>query len=91
MTIHEKLRWLLETANYAAVCRKAGIAQPTLCNILARGSTPGIDTALKLARALKVDVGWLIDDSRGWPPVRVESPAPPAPPVSQGAREPIAA
>jgi transcriptional regulator with XRE-family HTH domain len=87
MTIQEKLRWLLETSNRAAVCRKAGISQPTLCNLLTRGSTPGIDTALKLARTLNVDVGWLVDDSIGLPPRRIEPAAVPAPPV----REPVAA
>ncbi len=87
MTIHDKLRQLLETANYTAVCRKAEIPQTTLHNMLARSSTPGIDTALKIARALSVDPGWLIDDTRGWPPVRVETSAPPAPPT----REAVAA
>jgi transcriptional regulator with XRE-family HTH domain len=76
MTIHDKLARLLEIANRSAVCRKAGLSQPTLPNLLSRRSRPGVDTALKLARALGVDPGWLIDDSKGWPPIRVESAEP---------------
>jgi len=71
MTFHEKLRRLLEDMNRTKVARRAGILPTNINNYLRRESVPGIDAALKLARALGIDPGWLIDDSKGWPPVRV--------------------
>ncbi|HUO07065.1 MAG TPA: helix-turn-helix transcriptional regulator [Phycisphaerae bacterium] len=75
MTLHEKLERLTETANRSAVSRKAGLPATTLNSMLARHSMPTVDTIVKLARALEVDVAWLIDDQKMWPAVRTESPA----------------
>jgi hypothetical protein len=33
---------------------------------------PGVDAAVKLARALGVEPGWLVDDDQSWPPVPLE-------------------
>jgi plasmid maintenance system antidote protein VapI len=74
MTIHEKLERLTRLMNRKAVCEAAAIGPMTLGNILHRKSSVMAPTALALARVLGVDPGWLIDDSKGWPPVRVEEP-----------------
>jgi transcriptional regulator with XRE-family HTH domain len=84
MTIHEKLGRLLETANASAVSRKAGIHPGTLSSILNGKNRPMAGTALNLARALEVDLYWLLDDKLGWPPRRIES-------GERTALEPIAA
>ena len=73
MTIHEKLGRLLETANISAVGRKAGINPNTLAQILNGKNRPMAGTALNLARALEVDLYWLLDDKMDWPPRRIES------------------
>jgi transcriptional regulator with XRE-family HTH domain len=72
MGFHEKLRRLFKDMNMSAVCRRAGLKRVSVGNMLARESMPAVDTAAKLARALDVDPGWLIDDERNWPPVRTE-------------------
>lgn len=72
MTFREKLRRLTEDMHKAKVARRAGMGQPQFHEYL-QGVTPRIDTAARIARALHVDVGWLIDDAREWPPVRVET------------------
>lgn len=73
MTIHEKLERLLETQNLTKLCGKVdGLKPAAVANILTRKSVPKSDTALRLARALAVDPGWLIDDTQSWPPVRTE-------------------
>jgi transcriptional regulator with XRE-family HTH domain len=73
MNIHGKLRSLLKNMNKSAVCKSVNLSVATLEGIIGeRRSIPNANTALKLARALGVDPGWLIDDSKGWPPVRVE-------------------
>jgi len=58
----------------AGICRDAGLSESTLWRIIDAHHTPSTVVAAKLARALSVDPGWLIDDSKGWPPVRVEQP-----------------
>jgi transcriptional regulator with XRE-family HTH domain len=65
---HEKLRRLTLDHNRAAVCRRAGLSENSIHRILARKQTPRADVAARIARALGVDPGWLIDDNRGWPP-----------------------
>jgi len=70
MTFHEKISRLLVNMNRSAVSRASGVKLPTLQNYLVKRSLPNIDNAAKLARTLGVDPGWLIDDTRGWPPAR---------------------
>ena len=77
MTIHEKLSRLTKMCHKAAVATRAGLSPATLSSILTRKAGVSITSARSLARVLCVDVGWLIDDSRGWPPVRTDEPADP--------------
>jgi transcriptional regulator with XRE-family HTH domain len=70
MTIHEKLAKLTESYQRSAVCRRAGLHPTTLWRILKTGQMPTVEVVLSLARTLGIDPGWLIDDSRGWPPAR---------------------
>lgn len=79
MTFRQKLEALMSDRTKASVARKADIHPTALTSYLKRGITPGSDVAVRLARALGVDIGWLIDDRRDWPPVRVEEPVPPTP------------
>lgn len=72
MTFHEKLCRLGETMNKAAISRRAGLPPTAFSSYLAKPETvPRGDIALRFARALNVDLYWLLDDSRGWPPVWV--------------------
>ena len=82
MTITEKIKALMQDRRVNVVAARVGVHPITLTSY-SKGTIPGADVALKLARALGVDPGWLVDDSRGWPPVRVESSAPPAPPLGK--------
>jgi DNA-binding XRE family transcriptional regulator len=72
MSIREKLLRLTELHNKAAVAHKAGIHPETFRAILKGRFQPSRETAVALAHALGIDPGWLVDDSRSWPPVRVE-------------------
>jgi transcriptional regulator with XRE-family HTH domain len=72
MTIREKLQRLLDLHNTAAVARRAGIHPESLRSILKGRFQPSRETTVALADALKIDVGWLADDRRTWPPIRVE-------------------
>jgi transcriptional regulator with XRE-family HTH domain len=58
------------------VAEKAGISPTAMSNYLNRGSTPGVDSALRLARALGCSLEWLVDDSMDWdaPPSAKEIP-----------------
>lgn len=90
MTITEKIKALMQDRRINVIAKRVGV-HPITMTSYSKGAIPGADVALKLARALGVDPGWLVDDSRGWPPVRVESPTPPVSPAPQRAHEPIAA
>lgn len=70
-----KLRGLLLGQNIRAIARESGIPRTTLQGLLNSNRQPHASTVQRIARALHVDVGWLLDDSRRWPPV------PPTPPV----------
>jgi len=72
MSIQQKLSRLLELCNLSAVARKAHVSKFTILSLLSGRSKPKAETAAKLARALGVDAGWLIDDAQAWPPARVE-------------------
>jgi hypothetical protein len=81
MTIHEKIDRLTKLANRRAVSKAAGLGSSTLGTILRRKAGITTTTATALARVLGIEVGWLVDDSQGWPPVRKEA----------DAQEPVAA
>ncbi len=74
MTIHEKLDRLTRLHSRQAVSKAAGLYKGALTAILSRKSPISTQAAVGLARAMSVDVAWLIDDSKGWPPVRIEEP-----------------
>lgn len=66
----EKLRALVEASGRSrlSIARDAGLSEAAVSNYINAGHTPRADTALKLARALRVPVEWLIDDAQDWPP-----------------------
>jgi transcriptional regulator with XRE-family HTH domain len=74
MRFNEKLKKLLRRYKRKVIAAEAGIHQTTL-NALIRGNNPpSMNTASRLAEVLGVSVGWLIDDSMPWPPLRSASP-----------------
>jgi transcriptional regulator with XRE-family HTH domain len=74
MTFHEKLQRLTEDMHKTKVSRRAGLSPTAISVYIDKKYTPGIGIAVRIARALGVDPGWLIDDAREWPPVRMEHP-----------------
>jgi transcriptional regulator with XRE-family HTH domain len=84
MTINEKLKRLTRFMHKAAVCRAALVGENTLWRIIDRQQMPSASVAFRLAQALGVDVGWLLDDSASWPPVRLDEP--PCKPGTTGKR-----
>jgi plasmid maintenance system antidote protein VapI len=74
MTFAEKLARLTEDRLKTRVSRKAGLPPAAISDYIAKGNTPGADTALRLARVLGVSVEWLIDNDQEWPPVWADRP-----------------
>jgi transcriptional regulator with XRE-family HTH domain len=72
MTVKEKLIRLLRLHSKKAVAREAHISEETLRNILRGDSRPHPGTLRCVSHALGIDFGWLADDSKGWPPVRID-------------------
>ncbi len=70
MTTHKKLVRLTRFSNLAAVSKAAGLGRATLGRILRGESDISISTAISLAKVLDVDIGWLLDPSKKWPPAR---------------------
>jgi transcriptional regulator with XRE-family HTH domain len=54
-----------------AIAEVADLSPLTIMNIRDGKTMPTVETVRKLAAALGVDPGWMIDDSRGFPPKRV--------------------
>jgi len=73
MTIADKLKRLTEERIKSKVCRRAGLPAQTINAIIFKRYTPRADVALRLARALEVDVRWLIDDEQDFPAVPAAS------------------
>ena len=73
MKIAEKIERLTRVMRRNQLCREAGLPVTTISE-LTTGRTTSITTvkAVALARALGVDIGWFVDDSRDWPPVYVK-------------------
>lgn len=67
VTFREKLDRLIGEQSRASVGRDAGVAASVLTTYINRGSEPSAANALKLARSLKVDLAWLVDDDADWP------------------------
>ena len=72
MNLSEKLQALTEFHNKAKLARAADLAPGSLTSIILGNAVPSSDTIVNIARALGVDIGWLLSDETGWPPVRVE-------------------
>lgn len=68
MNFTEKLGRLTEDRSKAGVAAEAGLPATAISNYLNKKHIPAADTALKIARVLKVPLEWLVDDEQGWPP-----------------------
>jgi transcriptional regulator with XRE-family HTH domain len=71
MRIHEKLARLTKDLKKTMVCKRAGIPNNAISNYISKEQMPSADVAFRLAKALAVDVAWLVDDRQNWPPMRV--------------------
>ena len=85
MTTRQKLERLTKLHNKKATSVAAGLGKQYLFNVLHGLHSLGAKPAVALARVLGVDAGWLLDDARGWPPVRVESEFEKSPPDKRAA------
>lgn len=64
----DKVRRLQAGRTLSAIEEAAGWSRNQLAAALSRGSIPGADIAIRLARTLEVPTDWLFDDKLGWPP-----------------------
>ena len=85
MTMRRKLKALLADRRATVIAQRAGIHPVTLSSYVARGAMPSAGVAVSLADALGVDVGWLIDDRQGWPPILSKNPTVPPAPIQTAA------
>lgn len=69
MTFREKLARLTDDRKKNKIAARAGMSPAAFYDLLHKNHTPRAATALRVARALGVDLDWLIDDSQDWPPV----------------------
>jgi transcriptional regulator with XRE-family HTH domain len=69
MTFHEKLERLTEDRKKTVVSRRAGLPDSAVSNYITKLQEPPITIAVRLARVLQVELEWLVDDEREWPPV----------------------
>jgi hypothetical protein len=74
MTFHEKLDRLTEVSNRSKLSRAAGLPLNAISDCIKKRYLPRAGNAAKMARALGVSLDWLLDETRGFPPVRVEEP-----------------
>jgi transcriptional regulator with XRE-family HTH domain len=74
MRFEEKLRreMLLKGFNQQRLARASGVSDSEVSRILAGKSQPGLENALKLARAVGVSLDYLADDSMDSDPKRAE-------------------
>ena len=79
MTFQQKMQALMQDRKHSVVAKRVGVHPITLASYINHGAMPAANIAARIAKSLGVDPGWLIDDARDWPPIRVESPSPPAP------------
>jgi transcriptional regulator with XRE-family HTH domain len=68
MKFAEKLARLTAEKNKQKVAIDAGLPPTAISNYITKNNVPRADTALALARALDVQLDWLVDDNRDWPP-----------------------
>lgn len=82
MTFRDKLKALMWDRKQSVVARRVGVHPITYASYIKHGAVPSAEILFKISRVLGVSADWLLDDSAGWPPVRVE---PSEPPVSDHA------
>jgi hypothetical protein len=85
MTLARKIKTLMQDRRLGVIAKQVGVHPATLCGYRSGQYMPACDIALRLAEALNVDPGWLIDDRQGWPPVPAKNPNFPAPSEAQAA------
>ena len=69
MPLHEKLKLLLADRRITVIAKRAGVQPITVHQYKSGRCEPSRKVAVKLAALLGVSVGWLLDDSQGFPPV----------------------
>lgn len=72
MTFAEKLKRVTEllAVNKSEISRRAGLKPNAISSYIAKQDTVArADIAARIARALGVDLEWLSDPSKNWPPV----------------------
>src|SRR5438445_5303089 len=67
MTFGAKLAKLTDGENRSKISRSAGLPPNAVSDYINKGYLPRVDTALSLARVLKVSLDWLADDAQDWP------------------------
>jgi transcriptional regulator with XRE-family HTH domain len=70
----KKLRLLMDGRSRKKVAEEAAIDPQWLANYLSRGDWPRADAILRIARALDVDVEWLLDEKVKAAMTRVNKP-----------------
>jgi hypothetical protein len=85
MTPEEKIIRLTRLCNWKAVSIEAGLGVQYVFNIVHGLHRLGARPAVALARVLGVDIGWLMDDRKAWPPVRFEDDDKTSPPQKTAA------
>jgi len=68
MTFQEKLKRAASGVNKSSASKGQNLKANTISTYIAKGSLPRADIALKIARALKVPLDWLVDPDAEWPP-----------------------
>jgi transcriptional regulator with XRE-family HTH domain len=58
----------LRGASKQEVSAAAGLAETAISNYISKRQMPRADAAYKIAKELRVQLEWLLDDSAGWPP-----------------------
>jgi transcriptional regulator with XRE-family HTH domain len=76
MSVAEKIKRLTRIHNLSAIAREAGVSHQTMQGIITGRCDPRRGTVTAIARVLEVDAGWLMDDGRGWPPMKANAAEP---------------
>jgi hypothetical protein len=68
MDFTQKLIHLTANLNKSKLATEAGLPATAISNYITKKQIPRGDSALVIARALKVPLEWLLDDTQEWPP-----------------------
>ncbi len=69
MNFQQKLKKIKGIVKIGVVAERAGISAQSMSNYIHRGNGPRYDVAVRIAKALGVEVSWMLDDEQDWPPV----------------------